>query len=231
MFNIRSTVLWTSFETLRRVRYGDAVDTSAEQTPTAWGDAEARRRDILRSATELLADAGYTGLTMRAIATGAGVSSGTVYQYFGGKEDVFVTLLADRLEQVRTTLDELPRDVGIAGVLAAVLPQVREIWRLFGRSAQQWESKVLAGGPRGKRVVTSATVFRHMVRSLERALRETAAAAGQELADHPAMAYWVWDSLIGVADDLVHGGALQARISADRLVTFATEAIERGIVR
>jgi hypothetical protein len=44
------------------------------------------------------------------------------------------------------------------------------------------------------------------------------------------MAYWVWDSLIGVADDLVHGGSRQARISADRLVAFATEAIERGIV-
>lgn len=210
------------------VRYGGEVDTSA---PTAWGDATARRRDILRSAEELLAESGYTGLTMRAIATGAGVSSGTVYQYFGGKEDVFVTLLSDRLEQVRTTLDELPRDVGIAGLVATVLPQVREIWRLFGRSAQQWESKVLAGGPRGKRVVTSATMFRHMVRSLERALRETAEVAGQTLADHPAMAYWVWDCLIGVADDLVHGGALQARISADRLVTFATEAIERGIVR
>jgi hypothetical protein len=36
--------------------------------------------------------------------------------------------------------------------------------------------------------------------------------------------------LIGVADDLVHGGALQARISGDRLVSFAVSAIERGVV-
>jgi hypothetical protein len=70
-----------------------------------------------------------------------------------------------------------------------------------------------------------------MARALDRALRETATASGQTLVDHPAMPYWVWDSLIGVADDLVQGGSLQARISADRLVTFATEAIERGIVR
>jgi hypothetical protein len=40
----------------------------------------------------------------------------------------------------------------------------------------------------------------------------------------------VWDSLIGLADDLVHGGSLQARISSTRLVDFATEAIERGSV-
>lgn len=173
---------------------------------------------------------GYAGLTVRAIAIGAGVSSGTVYQYFDGKEDVFVALMSARLERVQATLDETDRDVGIPRLLAAVLPQVQEIWRLFGRSAQQWESKVLSGGRRGKRAVTSATVFRRMARSLDRALRETAAAAGHSVIDHPAMAYWVWDSLIGVADDLVHGGSLQARISADRLITFATEAIERSIV-
>jgi AcrR family transcriptional regulator len=197
---------------------------------TAWGDAKARRRDILESAEKLLAESGYAGLTMRAIAVGAGVSSGTLYQYFDGKEDVFFALMAGRLETLQTTLDELDRGIGISGVLREILPQVREIWRLFGRSAQQWESKVLAGGPRGKRAVTSATVFRKMARALERALKETATAAGQTLVDHPAMAYWVWDSLIGLADDLVHGGSLQARISTGRLVEFATEAIERGIV-
>ena len=89
---------------------------------------------------------------------------------------------------------------------------------------------MLAGGPKGKRAVTSASVFRRMARALEKALREAARAQGVTLVDHPAMAYWVWDSLIGVADDLVHGGSLQARVSAGRLVEFATEAIERGIV-
>jgi AcrR family transcriptional regulator len=197
---------------------------------TAWGDAKARRRDILASAEKLLAESGYAGLTMRAIAVGAGVSSGTVYQYFDGKEDVFVALMSGRLEEVQATLDGVDRGLGIAGLLREILPQVREIWRLFGRSAQQWESKVLAGGPKGKRAVTSASVFRRMARALERALRETAEASGQTLVDHPAMAYWVWDSLIGLADDIVHGGSLQARISTARLVDFATEAIERGIV-
>lgn len=200
------------------------------ESTTAWGDAKARRRDILDSAEKLLAESGYAGLTMRAIAVGACVSSGTLYQYFDGKEDVFVALMAARLETMAATLDGLDRGVGIAGLLREILPQVRELWRLFGRSAQQWEGKVLAGGPRGKRAVTSATVFRKMARALEKALRETAAAAGQTLMDHPALAYWVWDSLIGLADDIVHGGSLQARISTNRLVDFATEAVERGIV-
>ncbi|TDV54971.1 TetR family transcriptional regulator [Actinophytocola oryzae] len=213
---------------MRRTSFGLGYRCGVETT--AWGDAQARRRDILASAEDLLAESGYAGLTMRAIAVGAGVSSGTLYQYFDGKEDVFVALMAARLETLRTTLDGLDRTVGIAGLLREILPQVRELWRLFGRSAQQWESKVLAGGPRGRRAVTSATVFRRMARALERALHETAAASGQTLVDHPATAYWVWDSLIGLADDIVHGGSLQARISAARMVDFATETIERGIV-
>jgi len=204
--------------------------TEPSNGPTAWGDAKARRRDILASAEKLLAESGYAGLTMRAIAVGAGVSSGTLYQYFDGKEDVFVALMAARLESLQATLDGLDRSIGVGGLVKEILPQVREIWRLFGRSAQQWQSKVLAGGPRGKRAVASATVFRRMARALELALRETAAAAGQTLVDHPAMAYWVWDSLIGLADDIVHGGSLQARVSTNRLVDFAAEAIERGIV-
>jgi AcrR family transcriptional regulator len=200
------------------------------ESTTAWGDAAGRRRDILRSAEKLLAESGYAALTMRAIAVGAGVSSGTLYQYFDGKEDVFVALMAARLESLAGSLDELDRGIGIAGLCKEILPQVREIWRLFGRSAQQWQAKVLAGGPRGKRAVTSAAVFRRMARALERALRETAAASGQTLVDHPAMAYWVWDSLIGLADDIVHGGSLPARITTNRLVDFAAEAMERGIV-
>jgi hypothetical protein len=113
------------------------------------------------------------------------------------EEDVFVALMAGRIEALGGTLDELDRGLGLPGLLTEMLPQVREIWRLFGRSAQQWESKVLAGGRRSKRAVTSATVFRRLIRSLDRAIKETAAANGQRIIDDPAMAHWVWDALIG----------------------------------
>jgi AcrR family transcriptional regulator len=209
-------------------RYGDRVEQNTP--PTAWGDASGRRRDILRSAEKLLEAGGYGGLTMRAIADGAGVSSGTVYQYFGGKEDVFVALMATRLESLAGTLDDLDRGLGVPGLLRAVLPQVTELWRLFGRSAQQWESKVLAGGRRGKRAVISATVFRRVIRALDRALRETAVATGRPVIDDPATAHWVWDALIGVADDLLHGASLQTRVSPERMIDFATAAIERSIL-
>ncbi|WP_216214892.1 TetR/AcrR family transcriptional regulator [Amycolatopsis aidingensis] len=200
------------------------------QPGTAWGDTEGRRRDILASAEGLLEESGYPALTIRAIAAGAGVSAGTVYQYFDGKEEVFVALTARRLEQVRATLEEVDRLLGIAGVLREILPQITELWRKLGRSAPQWEAKVLASGRRNKGVVTSATLYRNTLRTLEQTLRETAEAAGQTLVEDPAVAHWVWDALIGVADDLLLGGSRQGRVPRRRLVRFATEAIERSIV-
>jgi AcrR family transcriptional regulator len=216
-----------------RLRTGDRRDAAGRVGSggaTAWGDAEGRRRDILASAERALEEAGYAALTMRAVAAGAGVSAGTVYQYFGGKEDLFAALLARRLDQLRATLDGLDRGIGIAELLRAIVPQLTELWRTFGRSTPQWEAKVLAGGRRGKGLVTSATVYKRTVRALGTALRETAQAHGQTLLDDPALAHWVWDSLIGVADDLLHTGSRQSRVSPEQLITFATRAIERGIV-
>ena len=202
---------------------------STEQT-TAWGDAAGRRRDILSSAELILEEHGYAGLTMRAIAVGAGVSSGTVYQYFSGKEDVFAALMERRLDDLRRTLAEVDRGLGIAGVLRAIEPQLTELWRRFGRSAAQWEAKVLAGGRRGKEATGSVEVYRKTIAELARALAETAEAAGQTLVDDPALPHWVWDSLIGLADDLLLQGSRTSRVRPAHLIDFATAAIERGIV-
>lgn len=197
---------------------------------TAWGDAEGRRRDILASAERILEESGYAGLTMRAIAVGAGVSSGTVYQYFSGKEDVFAALMERRLDEVQRTLAEVDRGLGVAGVLREIEPQITELWRRFGRSAAQWEAKVLSGGRRGKEVAGSAQDYRKTIKALAKALAETAAASGQTLVDDPALPHWVWDCMIGLADDLLLQGARTNRVTPAHLVEFATGAIERGVI-
>ncbi|WP_086662427.1 TetR/AcrR family transcriptional regulator [Lentzea kentuckyensis] len=197
---------------------------------TAWGDAEGRRRDILSSAELILEEQGYAGLTMRAIAVGAGVSSGTVYQYFSGKEDVFAALMERRLDELQRTLATVDRGLGIAGVLREIEPQVTELWRRFGRSAAQWEAKVLSGGRRGKEIAGSAQDYRKTIKALGRALRETAERSEQVLIDDPALPHWVWDSLIGLADDLLLQGARSNRVKPAALIEFATGAIERGII-
>jgi AcrR family transcriptional regulator len=203
---------------------------STEQQTTAWGDAAGRRRDILSSAELILEQHGYAGLTMRAIAVGAGVSSGTVYQYFDGKEDVFAALMDRRLDDLQRTLADVDRTLGIAGVLREIEPQITELWRRFGHSAAQWEAKVLAGGRRGKEATGSAKAYRKTIDALARTLTETAQACGQVLVDDAALPHWVWDSLIGLADDLLLQGSRTSRIRPAHLISFATAAIERGIV-
>jgi AcrR family transcriptional regulator len=74
---------------------------------TRWGDKEARRRDILDAARELLERDGYERLSVRDVARGAGVSLGTVYNYFESREGLFAALYAERLEQFNAEIAPL----------------------------------------------------------------------------------------------------------------------------
>jgi AcrR family transcriptional regulator len=52
-------------------------------------DHDAQRAELLAKAFEIFADRGYAATSMRALATGLGVSTGTLYHYFDGKDDIF----------------------------------------------------------------------------------------------------------------------------------------------
>lgn len=58
---------------------------------TAAGDNRAR---ILAAAAKLFTRQGFHGTSTRDIASEAGVSLGNIYNYFGTKEEIFVSLLA-----------------------------------------------------------------------------------------------------------------------------------------
>src|SRR5436309_3086433 len=78
----------------------------ATKSKSKWGDREARRRDILAAARALLERGGYERLSIRAVADRAGVSPGTVYTYFAGRESLWATLtgLADHFTGERHRL-------------------------------------------------------------------------------------------------------------------------------
>ncbi|MCA9774591.1 MAG: TetR/AcrR family transcriptional regulator [Myxococcales bacterium] len=70
-------------------------------------DADAVRNELLSKAAVLFARRGYGSLTIREIATEAGVSTGTLYHYFKGKEDLFRQLCAAACDWDIRTLGEL----------------------------------------------------------------------------------------------------------------------------
>lgn len=59
-----------------------------------------RRRDILDAAEEVFKEKGYEHTTMKDIYESVGMSRGGLYQYFSNKQEVFETLIGDKLEDI-----------------------------------------------------------------------------------------------------------------------------------
>ncbi len=71
-------------------------------------DHEQYRKELLEKCFDLFAQKGYGSITMRQIAEGLGVSTGTLYHYFPSKQSLFEQLAQEICEQdVSAALAEL----------------------------------------------------------------------------------------------------------------------------
>ncbi|MFB7462750.1 TetR/AcrR family transcriptional regulator [Streptomyces sp. NPDC056224] len=73
--------------------------------PPAPGDREARRQDVSQAVWHVLADKGFGGLTLRAVASAMGVSTGMLMHYFPTKR----ALVAHALDLLEKRTAERPR--------------------------------------------------------------------------------------------------------------------------
>ena len=62
-------------------------------------DHDQYRKELLMKSFDLFAQKGYDSLTMRQLAQGLGVSTGTLYHYFGSKEALFCQLVQEQTQQ------------------------------------------------------------------------------------------------------------------------------------
>lgn len=88
--------------------------------PRPKGDHEARRRDLAEAVWRVLAEHGFGGLTMRAVAAELNATTGLLTHYFPTKRD----LLAYALELLDSRTDARPRrerGEGIDAIRAALL--------------------------------------------------------------------------------------------------------------
>ena len=99
------------------------------QTPHRFGDARKIPRQersratveaIIEAAAEVLAEARYEGATTTLVADRAGVSVGTLYQYFPNKR-AYVAALAERymdemVGRIASVLEEIADDAPLAGL-------------------------------------------------------------------------------------------------------------------
>lgn len=62
-------------------------------------DHDRYRKELLMGCFDLFAERGYGSITMRQIAKGLGVSTGTLYHYFPSKESIFMQLVQELCER------------------------------------------------------------------------------------------------------------------------------------
>ncbi|MFF0739474.1 TetR/AcrR family transcriptional regulator [Streptomyces sp. NPDC004111] len=91
--------------------------------PPAPGDREARREDVSKAVWEVLADKGFGGLTLRAVAKAMGVSTGMLMHYFPTKR----ALIAHALAVLEKRTAERPRRTPSAEGLATVRAMLLDI--------------------------------------------------------------------------------------------------------
>lgn len=99
--------------------------------------SERNRVLLLAAARKVFLERGYHGASVDQIADAAGFSTGVVYSQFGGKADLFLTLLEARIEEraagnVRAA-EALAGDAGIARLLehAASVDRAEPEWGLL----------------------------------------------------------------------------------------------------
>ena len=89
----------------------------------------ARRASILQATRDLISKRGYEGTTVRDVAELAGVAKGTLYNIYGGKDELIFSAVMDVRDDVRErTIDLAPRP-GLDSILKSDRAVLDEILR------------------------------------------------------------------------------------------------------
>ncbi|WP_018350339.1 TetR/AcrR family transcriptional regulator [Longispora albida] len=97
--------------------------------PRIKGDHEARRRDVSEAVWRVLARHGFGGLSMRAVATELGATTGLLTHYFPSKRDLIthaLALLDERTAARRPRPSAAPGLASLREAMLAVLPATPE---------------------------------------------------------------------------------------------------------
>ena len=80
----------------------------------------ARRTQIIEAAISCFLEKGYTNTSMSDIIKASGLSSGSIYSHFSGKEDILNTAINERLNNVKELYETLPEGAGPQDILETI---------------------------------------------------------------------------------------------------------------
>jgi AcrR family transcriptional regulator len=210
--------------------------TAVAPTPTRWGDREGRRRDILDAARVQMQDRGYEGLNMRSLARGAGVSPGTLYQYFSTKEEIFATLYAEAIAAHTARLTPIcEQATDLEAFIGEVASAYLDLYSAYGQYFTTW-SAVMAESttedpplpPDLAQQLRTVTVDQAVL--VVTTMRRIATGDGRRLVDEPQAMPMLWAVLNGLADHVTSERHKLTRFSIEELIAFAARTLAAGLV-
>lgn len=80
----------------------------------------ARRAQIIEAAISCFLEKGYTNTSVSDIIKASGLSSGSIYSHFSGKEDILISAINERLNSVKELYDTFPGGAGPQGILEII---------------------------------------------------------------------------------------------------------------
>lgn len=80
----------------------------------------ARRAQIIEAAISCFLEKGYTNTSMSDIIKASGLSSGSIYSHFSGKEDILITAINERLNNVKELYETLPQGASPQDILETI---------------------------------------------------------------------------------------------------------------
>ena len=93
-----------------------------------------KRELILAGALRVFSEKGFHGATVEEVAEVAGVGKGTVYLYFASKTDLFVSVVEEKLKELKGVL--LKRLENIEGACAKLVESIKLHWEFFNQSRE-----------------------------------------------------------------------------------------------
>jgi AcrR family transcriptional regulator len=94
---------------------------------------EEKRERILKCATEEFALNGYENANISAIAKAADISVGSIYKYFEGKQDLFLTVVHHGINRIDTVLGNLlEEDVDVLVKVERIIRELQDFSRTQG---------------------------------------------------------------------------------------------------
>src|SRR3990167_3665358 len=112
-----------------RVRQQQSLDLKQKKEPRQ-ARSQATVQAILQAAAQVLIQEGFAGLTTNAVAERAGVSIGSVYEYFPGKEAIVAVLTTRAVAGTLRNIEDSLNRADPADLRAAMVQFVRSLYRI-----------------------------------------------------------------------------------------------------